>query len=54
MKLHERIAEALGWTTAAAQSFSMHTLRDLVRPVSPALAEEITAAIASGSVTRRR
>lgn len=40
--LHARIAKALGWTVKEAQSFSLPALRDLVRPVSPKLAEEIT------------
>jgi hypothetical protein len=40
--LHARIAKALGWTVKEAQSFSLPALRDLVQPVSPKLAEEIT------------
>lgn len=46
--LHERIAQALGWPLRDVQSFSLHALRDLVRPVSPKLAHEITAVISSG------
>lgn len=42
MNLHERIAQALGWTVEQAQSFSLVALRDLVRPVYPKLAHEIT------------
>jgi hypothetical protein len=49
MTLHERIAEALGWTVKETQSFSFQTLRDLVRPVSPKLAHELTVAIQTGS-----
>lgn len=40
--LHERIAVALGWTPEQAQSFSLPTLRELVRVVDVALAREIT------------
>lgn len=43
--LHERIAVSLGWEVCDAQSFSLPTLRDLVRPVSPQLAYEITIAL---------
>lgn len=46
--LHERIAAALGWTVAETQGFSLPTLRDLVRPVSSALAGEITERLALG------
>lgn len=49
--LHERVARVLGWAPEQAQSFSLPALRDLVRPVSPKLAWEITCAI-EGSVTR--
>lgn len=45
LTLHERIAKALGWTVAEAQSFSLPTLRELVRPVSPKLALLITDAM---------
>jgi len=33
VSLHQRIAEALGWTVEQARSFSLPALRDLVRPV---------------------
>jgi hypothetical protein len=48
MSLHARIAEILGWTVEETQSFSLATLRDLVRPVkgSAKLVHEITQAIA--------
>lgn len=46
--LHERIAAALGWTLHDAQSFSLQTLREVVRPVSPKLAAELDEAIRSG------
>jgi hypothetical protein len=51
--LHDRISEALGWSARSAQSFSLQALRDLVRPVSPSLADEITEAIRSGSYITR-
>jgi hypothetical protein len=46
--LHERIAAALGWTVAETQTLSLPSLRDLVRPVSPALAGEISDLLARG------
>jgi hypothetical protein len=48
--LHERIAEALGWTVDQARSFSLPALRELVRPVSMKLAYEITLQIQGGSI----
>ena len=48
MSLHERIAVLLGWTVAEAQSFSLQTLRELVRPRSSKLAQEITDEVRSG------
>jgi hypothetical protein len=45
--LHDRIAAALGWTPGQARSFSLNTLREVVRPVAPALADEISALIRS-------
>jgi hypothetical protein len=48
--LHTCIAEALGWSLVEVRSFSLATLRELVRPVRPELVEEISAAIASGTV----
>ncbi len=50
MSLHHRAAEALGWSIGQAQSLSLPALRDLVRPVSPKLAYEITTALETGSV----
>jgi len=50
MTLHGRIAQALGWTVEQARSFSLSAMRELVRPVSAELAEEITARISSGRV----
>lgn len=48
--LHERIVAALGcgWTVEDAKSFSLPALREVVRPVSPALAREISEIIAKG------
>ena len=43
--LHERIAAALGWTLAETKSFSLSTLREMVRPLSPKLTHEITIAM---------
>ncbi len=48
--LHERIADALGWTVYDAKRFSLISLRDVVRPVFPKLAAEITDVITSGKV----
>jgi hypothetical protein len=48
MSLHERIAAALGWTVKETQSFSLASLRELVRPVSPKLAYELTVTIQTG------
>ena len=46
--LHDRIAKALGWSTRDAQSLSMASLRELVRPVDPKLAREMDYVIQSG------
>jgi hypothetical protein len=46
--LYARIARALGWPIADVRSMSLHSLRDLVRPVDRALADEISDAIHSG------
>jgi len=43
--LFERIAQALGWTLAEVQGFSLASLRDIVKPVSPKLAHECTLAM---------
>ena len=48
MSLHDRIAEALKWTPQEARSFSLSSLRELVRHVSPKLAHEITLAMQQG------
>jgi hypothetical protein len=41
VNLQARIADALGWTMAEVQSFSLPALRELVRAVDPALGHEI-------------
>jgi hypothetical protein len=46
--LHERIAAVLGWSVQDTQSFSMHSLRELVRPLDPRLAQEISDSIEGG------
>jgi hypothetical protein len=50
--MHERAAKALGWSVADTHSMSLHSLRELVRPVNPELAGEMTRAIQSGSYIR--
>ena len=50
--LHDRIAKALGWSTQDAQSLSMQSLRDLVRPVDPAIARKMDHVIQSGAYVR--
>lgn len=48
-QLKERIAQALGWTVAETNTFSLQTLRELVRPVSPKLAHELDLQIQGGA-----
>jgi hypothetical protein len=40
--LTRRIGDALGWTDEQVHSVSLPSLRELVRPVSPKLAYELT------------
>lgn len=47
--LHERIAEALGWTVKETQSFSFQALRAILRTVSPKLAHELDVEIRTGA-----
>ncbi len=47
--LRDRVADALGWSAEQVRSMSWQSLRELVRPVSQNLAQEITTAIQSGS-----
>lgn len=42
--LHERISKVLGWPLSDVQSFSLNAVRELVRPLDAALADEITEA----------
>ena len=46
--LHQRIAGALGWPLEETHKFSLAALRDLVRPVNPALADEMSRSLQSG------
>lgn len=51
--LHARAAAALGWSVADAQSLSLQSLRDLVRPIAPDLAADISEAVSTGRHIRR-
>jgi hypothetical protein len=46
--LHERVAQALGWTADEVRSMSLAALREVVRPVNPGLAQELSMKIQSG------
>lgn len=46
--LHVQAAKALGWTVTQAQSMSMLALREAVRLVDPALADDMSAEFRSG------
>lgn len=48
MTLHERVARCLGWSVRDCQSFSLATLRELVRDKDAALHAAITATIRDG------
>ena len=50
--LHDRVAKALGWSARDVRAVSMQSLRDLVRPVDPDLAQELSYAIQSGAYVR--
>ena len=50
--LHNRVAKALGWPVEETKRLSMQSLRDLVRPVDPDLAQELSYAIQSGAYIR--
>lgn len=54
--LYERIAKALGWSIEETQSFSLQSLRELVRPSHPKLAYVIDDYIRSDEsyITGRR
>jgi hypothetical protein len=47
--LYDRAARVLGWKHTDTHTVSMLALRDLVRPVDPDLAHEMTLAIQSGA-----
>jgi hypothetical protein len=46
--MHIRIAKALGWTVQKTQTLSLPALRELVRPISPKLANAISECIRTG------
>lgn len=46
--LQERAAAALKWSLHDVQSMSLQSIRDLVRPIDPELAADISASISSG------
>jgi hypothetical protein len=48
LTLEDKLACALGWSVEETRRFSAQSLRELVRPVSAALALEITDHIQSG------
>lgn len=52
--LRQRAAIALGWTIRDAHSVSLPSLRELVRPVDPGLADEISHVLAQGSHVARQ
>lgn len=52
MSLHKKIAKVLGWSTNETHGFSLQSLRELVRPVDPKLADEISQRITSGDYIR--
>lgn len=54
MTLHEQIAKALGWSLQDTLSLSLQSLRDLVRPLNPKLAQEITLYIQNGSYLTKK
>jgi hypothetical protein len=51
--IHERAAKVLGWKVTDAQSMSMESLRENVRAVDPALAEEMSGGIRGGSYIKQ-
>jgi hypothetical protein len=51
---HERAAEALGWSVRDVQSFSLPTLREMLREKHPKLAAEATEMMNGGHhITRK-
>lgn len=53
-ELHQRIADALGWKISAVHSFSLQTLREMVRVKHPKLAANIADVVARGAHIYRR
>lgn len=51
--LARRIADALGWPPQDVSSMSCQSLREIVRPVSPELAHELTFLIRSHAIVTR-
>ena len=49
-ELCTRIASALGWSESDVRSFNILALRDIVRPVSQKLADELSALHRSGDM----
>lgn len=47
--LYDRAARSLGWSLAETRRFLLPALRDLVRPVDPSLADEMSLVIQSGA-----
>jgi len=48
LELQQRVAVALNWSIDDVNSFSLLSLRDIVRPHNPRLAYEISCAIQNG------
>lgn len=47
--LHERIAKACNWNVSDVRSFSLATMREMVREKHPELAAEIASVIERGA-----
>jgi hypothetical protein len=47
--LHQRIANALGWTVEDTQKFNLHMLREMVRDKDSELARDISVCIRTGN-----
>jgi hypothetical protein len=50
MNLHERVAKKLGWTVEQTKQFSLISLREIVRHVSPKLANDITESLSEDAL----
>lgn len=51
--LHQRIASTLQWPLEEVQSFSLPTLRELIRPLSSKLVHEISSFMRSAEYVAR-